>query len=170
MTDGTSPAGQMGPAANDTDTRADHDVLDLERFLPYRLSLLTNTVSRAIARAYDARFGLTIPQWRVMAVLGRFPDISANEVAEKTAMDKVMVSRAVSALLRDGSVLRETDAADRRRSVLRLSRDGADVYARIVPLARRYEAELMSALSTDDWQALDRMIDTLTERGRCLDR
>ena len=127
MTDGPSSTGQMAPAVSDTDTPVDREVLDLERFLPYRLSILTNTISRAIARAYDARFGLTIPQWRVMAVLGRFPGISANQVAEKTAMDKVMVSRAVSALQRDGRILRETDPDDRRRSVLRLSPDGAAV-------------------------------------------
>ncbi len=69
--------------------------MQLDRFIPYRLSVLTNTVSMVIASAYEREFGLTIPQWRVMAVLARYPELSAIEVAERTAMDKVAVSRAV---------------------------------------------------------------------------
>ena len=71
------------------------DDLHLDRFIPYRLSVLTNTVSMIIAGAYEREFGLSIPQWRVIAVLARYPDLSAVEVAERTAMDKVAVSRAV---------------------------------------------------------------------------
>ena len=73
--------------------------LHLEDFLPYRLSVLTNRVSSAIARHYSERFDLTVPEWRVMAVLGGAPDLSAREVAQKTAMDKVQVSRAVAGLI-----------------------------------------------------------------------
>lgn len=70
--------------------------LDLEHFLPYRLSVLSNTVSTALAGAYARRFGLSIPQWRVIAVLARTPGLSAAAVAERTAMDKVAVSRGKS--------------------------------------------------------------------------
>ncbi len=62
--------------------------LILEDFLPYRLAILSHTVSTSIARAYDQRFGLTIPEWRVIAILGRFPGLSAVEVAERTMLDK----------------------------------------------------------------------------------
>ena len=74
--------------------------LDLDRFLPYRLSVLSNRVSSAIARQYSDRFGLSIPEWRVMAVLGGSPGLSARDVAERTAMDKVQVSRALESLVR----------------------------------------------------------------------
>ena len=77
-------------------------ILDLERFLPYRLSVLSNTVSHAIAEMYGERYQLSVTQWRVLAVVGRFPDLSAVEVAERTKMDKVAVSRAVAELIRDG--------------------------------------------------------------------
>lgn len=154
-------------AAAPTSIVAD-DVLVLERFLPYRLSVLTNTVSRAIAREYGQRFGLSIPQWRVMAVLGRFPDRSANAVAERTAMDKVMVSRAVAGMVRAGRVVRRADPGDRRRSVLRLSEAGRAIYAQIVPLARRYEAQLHDALSPAERAALDTILDKLTTVGRDL--
>lgn len=142
------------------------DVLALERFVPYRLSVLTNTVSRALARVYQERFGLTIPQWRVMAALGRFPGLSANEVADKTAMDKVTVSRAVAGMLADGVLERQPDAADRRRASLRLSRHGKAIYEELVPVARAYERRLLEALSADEQQALDRLMAKLTDRGR----
>src|ERR1043166_3536149 len=79
---------------------AEEPRLDLPRFLPYRLSVLTNRVSSAIARHYSERFGLSIPEWRVMAVLGSVSDLSAREVASRTAIDKVQVSRAVASLLK----------------------------------------------------------------------
>ncbi len=85
-------------------TSTDIAPLDLEEFLPYRLSVLSNTISSAIAGAYASRFGLTVPEWRIIAVFGRFPGLSAREVAEKTAMDKVAVSRAVSRLRAAGYV------------------------------------------------------------------
>ena len=72
--------------------------LELERFLPYRLSVVSNRISTVIARVYAQRFGLTVPEWRVMAVLGRFGAMSASAVCERTAMDKVRVSRAVARL------------------------------------------------------------------------
>ena len=96
------------------------DKLHLEHFVPYRLSVLTNIVSMSIADAYEREFGLTIPQWRVLAVLARYPGLSAIEVAERTAMDKVAVSRAVAHLLERGLLTREMHGDDRRRSVLTL--------------------------------------------------
>jgi len=81
--------------------------LILEEFLPYRLAILSHTVSTSIAHAYDQRFGLTIPEWRVIAILGRFPGLSAVEVAERTMMDKVAVSRAVTKLIKGGRIDRE---------------------------------------------------------------
>src|SRR6476469_4722707 len=95
--------------------------LELEGFLPYRLSVLSNRVSSAIARVYSERFALGVTEWRVMAVLGRYPDLSASEVAQRTAMDKVAVSRAVASLLASGRLQRDIHGDDRRRSVLRLS-------------------------------------------------
>lgn len=121
-------------------------ILELEQFLPYRLSLLSNRISQAIARIYVDRFNLGITEWRVMAVLGRCPDLSANEVAERTAMDKVAVSRALARLIDAGRVLRTTADGDRRRSRLRLSAAGRRIYAQVVPLALAFEHDLLSGL------------------------
>lgn len=142
--------------------------LQLDRFIPYRLSVLTNTVSMVIASAYEREFGLTIPQWRVMAVLARYPDLSAIEVAERTAMDKVAVSRALQGLLDAKRVLRAFDKVDRRRSILRLSAAGQAVYTRVAPMALRYEAELLSALSPTDQRTLDRLLARLMEQAKSM--
>lgn len=138
--------------------------LVLEQFLPYRLSVLSNRLSGAIAESYSRRFGLSIPEWRVMAVLARAPGISAAEVAERTAMDKVAVSRAVRRLLQDGRVRRETATGDRRRSILELSREGREVYACIVPVLRRYEKDLLSALSARERNQLAALLRRLEEQ------
>jgi DNA-binding MarR family transcriptional regulator len=142
------------------------DQLHLDRFIPYRLSVLTNTVSMVIASAYEREFGLSIPQWRVMAVLARYPDLSAIEVAERTAMDKVAVSRALQGLLSSKRVLRAYDKGDRRRSILRLSAAGQAVYTRVAPMALRYEQQLLSALSPSDQRTLDRLLAQLMERAQ----
>lgn len=142
--------------------------LQLDRFIPYRLSVLTNTVSLVIAGAYEREFGLSIPQWRVMAVLARYPDLSAIEVAERTAMDKVAVSRAVQGLIDAKRVLRAFDKGDRRRSILRLSAAGQAVYTRVAPMALRYEAELLSALSPTDQRTLDRLLARLMDQAKSM--
>jgi DNA-binding MarR family transcriptional regulator len=141
------------------------DRLQLERFVPYRLSVLTNIVSMSIANAYEREFGLTIPQWRVIAVLARYPKLSAIEVAARTAMDKVAVSRAVQGLVATRRVVRSHDKGDRRRSVLRLSALGRTVYTRVAPLALGYEKRLLDALSDSDRRVLDRLIGRLIERA-----
>ena len=143
--------------------------LHLDRFVPYRLAVLTNIVSVSIANAYEQEFGLTIPEWRVIAVLARYPNLSAIEVSERAAMDKVAVSRAVQSLIAAKRVVRGLDKGDRRKSILRLSPAGKSVYTRVAPLALRYERDLLDTLSAHDRRALNRLIGRLIERARELD-
>lgn len=148
-----------GPAKN-TDSQ-----LVLEQFLPYRLSILSNTVSNTIAREYRELFGLSIPDWRVMAVLGRFGPLSAGGVCERTAMDKVTVSRAVSQLIEQKLIKRETDPTDRRRSILKLTARGARTHRKIVPIARGRETELAAALTEKERRSLDTLLAKLQQRA-----
>ncbi|GHE40822.1 MarR family winged helix-turn-helix transcriptional regulator [Vulcaniibacterium thermophilum] len=140
-----------------------HTVLDLEHFLPYRLSVLSNRVSGAIARMYSERFGLSVTEWRVIAVLGRYPGLSASEVAQRTAMDKVAVSRAVARLLESGRLQRDTDGDDRRRSVLKLSRAGYRVFDQVAPMAIAFEKRLLDGISAEERALLFRLLDRLDE-------
>jgi len=139
-------------------------ILSLTHFLPYRLSLLANHVSEDLAGLYAARFSLSIPEWRVVAILGREAPLSAAEIARATAMDKVQISRAVSRLVKAGRLRRKIDHSDRRRSVLALSKKGQTVYRKIVPLALAFEADLTSALSVGERKTLWRLIDRLEAR------
>ena len=135
--------------------------LELERFLPYRLSVLSNRLSTAIARIYGERFDLGITEWRVMAVLGLYPGLSAVELAQRTAMDKVAVSRAVARLVESGRLVREVDPGDRRRSVLYLSEAGRGIYAEVAPLTLEFEEQLFGHLEPREREALFRHLDRL---------
>nr|AOH37450.1 MarR family transcriptional regulator [Luteimonas sp. JM171] len=141
-------------------------MLELEHFLPYRLSVVSNHISQTIANAYAERFGISITEWRVLAVLGRYPELSANGVAERTAMDKVAVSRAVARLLKTGMIERETHDSDRRRSVLRLSTAGYRIYDQVAPMALDYERRLLAGFSDAERATLARLIDRLDEASR----
>ncbi|HEY5101295.1 MAG TPA: MarR family winged helix-turn-helix transcriptional regulator [Steroidobacteraceae bacterium] len=139
--------------------------LQLDTFLPYRLSVLTNILSSAIAGAYRERFNLSIPAWRVLAVLANCPDLSAAEVAQRTAMDKVAVSRAVRGLLQDGRLERRVARGDRRRSVLRLTAAGRQVHIAVAPVALAYEHSLLQSLTRAERIALDRALHILLGRA-----
>jgi DNA-binding MarR family transcriptional regulator len=146
--------------------RVPGDLLHLERFLPYRLSVLANTVSATIASAYAERHDLTIPEWRVMAVLAHEPGLSAAVVAERTAMDKVAVSRAVTRLQRRQRIARRQSDDDRRRSSLQLTPAGLEVYLQVSPVALGYERRLLESLSEGERRALDGAMERLLERAR----
>ena len=139
--------------------------LELERFLPYRFSVLANTMSAAIASAYAERFALTIPEWRVLAVLAATPGLSAAQVVRRTAMDKVAVSRAVTGLVRARRVERTVEEFDRRRSRLQLTVRGQSVYHEVVPFAQAYEHALLRGLPARSRQQLDSLLDELLRRA-----
>lgn len=145
--------------------RTSRALLDLEKFLPYRLSVLSNRVSANIAKVYGDRYGLVIPEWRVMTVLALYPGSSASEVSDRTAMDKVAVSRAVARLLERGFIKREMHGDDRRRSVLALSESGFEAYEIIAPMVIDCETRLMAPLTEDERATLDRLIDKLADVG-----
>ena len=144
-----------------------HAPLALETFLPYRLSILSNTLSQQIARDYQLRFKLSVTEWRVIAVLARFDneEMSASLVAERTAMDKVAVSRAVAGLVAAGRVARRIHDGDRRRSILRLTAKGWKIHDAVAPLARAHEREVLGILDPAERRALMSILDKLL-RGR----
>jgi DNA-binding MarR family transcriptional regulator len=142
--------------------------LILENFLPYRLSITSHTVSTNIARVYEKQFGLSIPEWRVIAILGRYPGLSAVEVADRTLMDKVAVSRAVTKMIKNGRVDREFADADRRRSILNLSEEGRRVHNEIAPLALQFEQELLQDISDEDFETFNTILEQLLDKARQL--
>lgn len=144
--------------------------LKLADFLPYRLSVLTNRVSGLIASAYADRFGINVCHWRVIAVLAEQPGISATQVAERTAHDKVSVTRAVQLLTRKGFVRRRASQSDGRVSHLVLTAKGERVCAEITPKALAYEKSLMATLSSDERKQLNSILEKLTAQAEELTR
>lgn len=144
------------------------DELILEEFLPYRLAVLSHTISTTISKVYEKQFGVSIPEWRVIAILGRFPGLSAVEVAERTMLDKVAVSRAVTKLIKNGRVHREFADADRRRSILNLSAEGLQVHNEIAPLALAFERELLHGIDREEFDAFNDVVERLLEKSRQL--
>jgi DNA-binding MarR family transcriptional regulator len=142
------------------------DPLILQDFLPYRLSVVTEAVSSLFAMRYQERFGLSIPEWRVVAVLGQHGTLSTQQVIEHTAMDRVRVSRAVIRLADKGVLDRRAHPQDQRAQLLRLSRQGRAVYAQIVPLALDLQAALSTALTAAEQQQLGTILEKIGRRTR----
>lgn len=124
------------------------DILSLERFLPYRLNRLAEAVSRDFSRIYKERFGLTRPEWRLLATLGEHGTMTATEVGRHSAQHKTKVSRAVAALEQRRWLARSEDASDRRVERLALTKAGQDAYRELVPLAKAFERRLWETVQT----------------------
>jgi len=144
------------------------ETLRLQDFLPYRLAITSNRVSRMVARAYRARFGLSIWEWRVIAILGEGEPSTAQDLADSAAMDKVAVSRAVKALVERGLIARFDHASDRRSSLLKLTPDGEAVYADISPIALDAEARLLEGFSAEERATLARLLDRIRARAQTM--
>lgn len=123
------------------------EALRLDDYLPYRLSVTANAVSDLIAGAYQSRFGLSVPQWRLMAVLGEDGPMTPQALCARTVMDKVTVSRAAAALHERNLVEREPNTTDGRSHRVGLTKSGATLYAEIAPLALAYEARLIEGFT-----------------------
>jgi len=122
----------------------------LDDYLPYQLSTTSNVVSDVIAGEYKSRFGLKIPEWRVMSVLGTRGASTQRHLVEATLMDKVTVNRAVKNLVDRALLDRSPNAADGRSHHLLLSSTGRDLYGQILPAAQAMDKKIMSVLSEEE--------------------
>lgn len=135
--------------------------LRLDSYLPYRLSVASNAVSGLIARAYEDRFGLTVPQWRVLCALAEDGRLSQVQIVARTVMDKVTVSRAAQGLVKRRLVGRAQNKADGRSHMLALTAEGRSLFAEIAPLALAYEAALIAGLAPEEVTLLKRLLTRL---------
>lgn len=146
-----------GPAQLSEDDRP-AGTLELDAYLPYRLSVASNAVSGLIARAYEDRFGLTIPQWRLICVLAEDGAKTQRAIVRRTGMDKVTVSRAARGLAARRLIGRTQNETDGRSHVLALTREGLRLHAEIAPLALAYEAALIAGLAPAEVAQLKRLL------------
>ncbi|MFC7333978.1 MULTISPECIES: MarR family winged helix-turn-helix transcriptional regulator [Rhodospirillales] len=144
-------------------------MLQLDSFIPYRINVLAKRISKALATRYQEQFGISVPEWRVLAILGREQPLSSNDLVERSQMDKAKVSRAVAALVDRGFLSRAVHPDDQRLLQLRFTAAGRALYERIAPLALAWQQQLLDALPPDDRAALTRLIDRMEERLREMD-
>jgi DNA-binding MarR family transcriptional regulator len=148
----TDPAGAAEPA------------LKLEAFLPYRLNVLASLVSEALSRVYAERYGIGVPEWRVLVTLGEYKTMTAKAIGAHSHMHKTKVSRAVALLERRKLVGRRANREDKREALLSLTPAGRAMYEELVPIALDFTRRLVASLDSGDHRAFDRTITALIER------
>ncbi|MBN9063414.1 MAG: hypothetical protein BGP06_10000 [Rhizobiales bacterium 65-9] len=142
--------------------------LELDRFLPYRLNVLAALTSDGVARLYSRQFGVSIPEWRIVATLGEHVKLTAHAIGAHSHMHKTKVSRAVGDLISRGVVRREINKDDLREAFLSLTAEGRAIYEGIAPLALSYEVRLVEGLNDVERAAVNDAVATLTRRSRAL--
>ena len=142
--------------------------LKLEEFLPYRLYVVANLVSQALSRIYVDRYGIGVPEWRILVTLGQFEVMTAKAIGAHSHMHKTKVSRAVSALEQRKLIVRRENRADRREALLSLTPAGRAIYRDLAPSALEFAKRLLETIDPADRAAFERAVDRLTERSRTL--
>lgn len=132
--------------------------LRLDQFMPYRLSIAANLASAVIAQSYERMFGLSVGEWRVTALLAEHGNLIQQDLVALSRMDKMSISRAVKPLVRRGLVAQTDNVGDRRARCLSLTVHGQNLYAGIVPIARRLENDLLGDLTPKERDDLDVML------------
>ncbi len=142
--------------------------LKLEEFLPYRLNVVASLVSQALSRIYAKRYGIGVPEWRVLVTLGQYGVMTGKQIGAHSHMHKTKVSRAVAMLEERKFVARRANRADLREAFLSLTPAGRDIYEDLAPIALKFAEQLMQVVDPADRAALDRAIERLTERAAML--
>ncbi|MDQ0315958.1 MarR family winged helix-turn-helix transcriptional regulator [Amorphus orientalis] len=159
------------PPQKRSEAENDHsEVLHLEGFLPFQLSVLSDTVSQSLARLYSAQYDIAIADWRVIANLGECGTMTAAEIGHRTRMHKTKVSRSVRILVDKGLVERTRNDADHREALLHLTDQGRAIYEEIIPAARAFNEALIGTLSPQEREVLTKVLKRLDDRSRQLAR
>jgi len=141
----------------------------LAEFMPYRLSVTSNGVSDMIAKQYRQRFGLKIPEWRVMAILGDAGGLTQRQLVGATRMDKVAINRACKVLEDRGLLARSPNARDGRSHHLGLTPSGREMFEEIMPLALEMEKRVFSCLSQREFHLLKELLGKVDENTAALE-
>lgn len=147
------PPGAASPSAD----------FDLERSLRYRLVSLARWSTTAAERDYEARFGLNLREWRIVALVGRLAPVTAAELALRSPIEKTRISRLVASLVERGLLVTSADARDGRRTWLWLTRAGADLYDRLAPASLARDEAFLAPLDAEEVALLERLIAKLGE-------
>jgi DNA-binding MarR family transcriptional regulator len=151
------------------ETRSGQDApLRLDAFLPYQLNVVSSLVSQALSRLYAERYGIGIPEWRVLVTLGQFETMTGKAVGEHSHMHKTKVSRAVALLEKRKLLERRVNRSDLRESFLSLTPEGRAIYDDLAPGAVSFARQLIEAIDPADRDAFARALQCLIERAKPL--
>jgi DNA-binding MarR family transcriptional regulator len=175
----SAPAKTDGPAEDDGGrakatageshaATGNSSALRLEEFLPYRLNVVASLTSHALSRIYSERYGISVPEWRVLVTLGQYGTMTGKAVGNHTHMHKTKVSRAVALLEKRKFVVRRVNRADLRETFLSLSASGRAIYEELAPIALEFARRLTQAIDPADHAAFDRSIERLTTSAAAL--
>jgi len=164
----TSDSAADTPAADGADRDSGAAPLKLEEFLPYRLNVVASLVSQALSRIYAERYGIGVPEWRVLVTLGQYGVMTAKQIGAHTHMHKTKVSRAVAQLEKRKLVARRANRDDLREAFLSLAAPGRAIYEDLAPSALEFAARLVEVVAPADRVAFDRALRQLTERSAAL--
>jgi DNA-binding MarR family transcriptional regulator len=142
--------------------------LKLEEFLPYRLNVAAALTSQALSRIYAERYGIGVPEWRVIATLGQFGTITGKAIGEHAQMHKTKVSRAVALLEDRKLVARRANKADMREAFLSLTPAGRAIYEDLAPVASAFARRIVESIDAADRAAFDRALNAVIERAKKL--
>jgi DNA-binding MarR family transcriptional regulator len=159
---------QDGPAINSTDPQGADAALRLEDFLPYRLNVVASLASQALSRIYSERYGIGVPEWRVLVTLGQFGVMTGKQIGTHSHMHKTKVSRAVAQLETRKLVARKANRADKREAFLSLTGAGRAIYEDLAPSALEFAQRLAEVIEPGDRAAFDRALKRLSERSAAL--
>jgi DNA-binding MarR family transcriptional regulator len=168
---GNAAAGQpsRGEVADDAAIEAtvasEQAPLKLEKFLPYQLNVVTSLVSLALSRVYARRYGIGVPEWRVLVTLGQYGVMTGKAIGAHTHMHKTKVSRAVALMEGRKLLVRRANRADMRESFLSLTAAGRTMYEEVAPHALDFARRLTEILTPADREAFNRALKQLTERS-----
>jgi len=130
-------------------------MFELEDFLPYKLSILSQSVSGLIATEYESKFGLSMNQWRCLVIINARQPITAQTISDLTLLDKMTISRTVKSLIARKLVRTETSGKDARRRLLSLTKSGLQIYNEVIPIAKNYESKLLALLTPKEQHTLE---------------
>ena len=159
--------GSVGP---DASSAPDDAPLKLEEFLPYRLNVAAALASQALSRIYAERYGIGVPEWRVLVTLGQYGVMTGKAIGEHAHMHKTKVSRAVALLESRTLLMRRANKADMRESLLSLTPAGRAIYQDIAPVAAAFARRFIEAIDPADRAAFDRALKAIIERAQKLTR
>lgn len=140
-------------------------MFNLDTFLPYRLSVLSQAVSGLIANEYENKFGLTINQWRCLVIIQAHQPVTAKDIGSITLLDKMAISRALKSL-KKRSLIKSSPGTDARSQMLNLTKTGQKIYNEVIPIAQDYESRLLNSLTSGQRYTLEAIIDKLIHEAR----